>query len=69
MIYQNETIMKTAKQIKVGDTFTRQGLKLIVREIRNDEFKNGKQAVTLCCSCVGSDLIDSFITHKIDTKI
>jgi|LakMenEpi03Aug12_release.lakeMendotaPanAssembly.Ray.scaffolds.fasta_scaffold216470_4 hypothetical protein len=61
--------MKTAKQIKVGDQITKQGLKLIVREIRHEEFKNGKKALTLCCSCVGSDLIDSFITHKIDTKV
>jgi hypothetical protein len=61
--------MKTAKQIKVGDTFTKQGLKLIVRQIREEEFKNGTKALTLFCSTIGSNLIDSFITYKLNTKI
>lgn len=61
--------MKTAKDIKVGDTFTKQGLKLVVREIINEEYKNGKKAVLLCCSNINSDLIDSFIHYKINTKL
>lgn len=59
----------TAKDLKIGDTFKRQGIEFVVRKISDDRYKNGTPCIAVECSIKGSDKIDSFFNFKLTTKI
>ena len=61
--------MRTAQDLKVNDKVTRGGIKLIVRKIEKDEYKNGTPCLKISCSSLNSEKIDSTIFLKLTTKI
>ena len=61
--------MKTAKDLKIGDTFKKQGFKFVVKEIQQEIYKNGIPSLLVSCAINESEIIDSFFHFKLDTKI
>ena len=59
----------TAKQLKKGTQFKRQGILFTVANIENDKYKNGTPCLNVSCYSNGSNEIDSFFSFKLDTKI
>jgi hypothetical protein len=61
--------MKIAKNLKVGDTFRKQGFQFVVKKIEPETYMNGTPSLLVSCSIGQSDLIDSFFHFKLETKI
>jgi hypothetical protein len=61
--------MKTAADLKKGDTFRKQGFKFTVDSVTNEEYKNGKASILVACSTNDSKVVDSFFHFKPATKI
>jgi hypothetical protein len=59
----------TAAELKIGDTFKRQGLSLKVVKLTPDSYKNGTQCVIVACTTNGGSIVDSFFSFKLTTKI
>lgn len=64
----------TAKDLKVGDTFRKQGFNFIVSKITNDKYLNGNPTLTVECILDNlklnpKKLIDSVFHFKPETKI
>lgn len=59
----------TAQDLKIGDTFKKQGFEFVVRKITKDNYRNGTPCFLVECSIKGSDKIDSFFSFKLNTKI
>jgi hypothetical protein len=60
---------KTAADLKVGDTFKRQGYKFTVSTLKLDTYKNGTPCVIVGCLMNDSKIVDSFFEFKLTTKI
>jgi uncharacterized protein (UPF0128 family) len=58
-----------AQELKIGDTFKKQGFKFTVKNIKQDVYKNGTPCITVECSMNNSEIVDSFFTFKLDTKV
>ena len=61
--------MRTAKDLKVGDTFRKQGFKFTVAIIEADKYKNGTDCVNIICYANDSKIPDSSFNFKTTTKI
>ena len=61
--------MRTAKDLKVGDTFKKQGFKFTVATIESDVQKNGVECVAISCYTNDSKIISSYFNFKLTTKI
>jgi len=61
--------MKLASELKIGDTFRKQGRKFTVQNITPDTYKNGTKAVIVECTIDDRKVIDSYFCFKLDTKI
>jgi hypothetical protein len=59
----------TAAELKIGDTFKRQGYSFKVVKITQDSYKNGTPSVIVECTTNGGDIVDSFFNFKLTTKI
>ena len=59
----------TAAELKIGDTFKRQGFKFTVVNIKEDNYKNGTPAITVGCTTNEGKAVDSFFSFKLTTKI
>lgn len=59
---------RTAKDLKIGDTFKKQGFKFTVKEITAENYKNGKQSILVGCTTNDGTIIDSFFHFKLETK-
>ncbi len=58
-----------ASELKINDTFKRQGFKFTVKTIQNDSFKNGTPCILVGCTMGNNQVVDSYFTFKLDTKI
>ena len=58
-----------ASELKIGDTFKRQGNKLTVQKIEQDTYKNGTPFLCVHCSTNDGKVINSFFYFKLTTKI
>jgi hypothetical protein len=58
-----------ASELKIGDTFRRQGFKFTVQNIKESTYKNGTPCVIVDCTMNESKVIDSFFEFKLTTKI
>jgi len=61
--------MRTAKDLKVGDTFKKQGFKFKVATIEADKYKNGTDCVNITCYTNDSKTADSHFNFKLTTKV
>ena len=61
--------MRTAKDLKIGDTFRRQGYKFTIHNILQDRYKNGTECVIVHCSKNDGKTVDSFFNFKLETKV
>lgn len=59
----------TAAELKIGDTFTKQGFKFTVQEITPESYKNGQLSLLVSCTTNGGKIVDSFFHFKPTTKI
>jgi hypothetical protein len=59
----------TANQLKIGDTFRKQGYLFTVVELTNDDYKNGTENILVSCTTNGGKIVDSFFRFKPTTKI
>jgi outer membrane protein assembly factor BamA len=59
----------TAQELKIGDTFRRQGYKFTVVNIVPDTYKNGTEALRVECTMGSSTKVDSFFSFKLTTKV
>ena len=59
----------TAAELKIGDTFKRDGYSFKVVKLTPDRYKNGTPCVIVECTMNGSSLVDSFFNFKLTTKI
>ena len=59
----------TASELKIGDTFKRQGFLLKVAKITPDSYKNGTPVLMVSCTTNGGEIVDSFLVFKLTTKI
>jgi hypothetical protein len=59
----------TAAELKIGDTFKKQGFKFTVQEITSDNYKNGKPSILVSCTTNDGKKVDSFFHFKPTTKI
>ena len=59
----------TAADLKIGDTFKKQGFKFTVKEITHETYKNGKLSILVGCTTNEGKTIDSFFHFKPATKI
>jgi predicted sugar kinase len=50
----------TAAELKIGDSFKKQGFKFTVANIKSDIYKNGTPAIIVECFTNGGKIIDSF---------
>jgi hypothetical protein len=62
-------IMRTAKDLKIGDTFKKQGFTFTVATIEDDKQKNGIECVNIMCYTNNSKIADSHFNFKLTTKI
>ena len=66
----NQYIKKmTAAELKIGDTFRRQGFLFTVANIKPDSYKNGTPAVIVECTTNQGKIVDSFFLFKLTTKV
>jgi hypothetical protein len=61
--------MKTAKDLKVGDSFKKQGLTFTVATIENDRQKNGVECISVTCYTNNEKIADSYFNFKLTTKV
>jgi len=61
--------MRTAKDLKIGDTFKKQGFKFTVASIEADKQKNGTECVSITCFTNDSKVADSNFNFKTTTKV
>lgn len=61
--------MRTAKDLKIGETFKRNGITFKVASIENDVQKNGTKCLSISCFANEGIKADSFFSFKLDTKI
>ena len=59
----------TAAELKIGDTFKKQGFKFTVKTLEQDAYKNGTPSVRVGCTMNDSQIVDSFFNFKLTTKI
>jgi hypothetical protein len=59
----------TALELKIGDTFKRQGIKFTVQNIEQETYKNGKPSLLVYCTANNSKVVDSFFHFKLTTKV
>jgi len=59
----------TASELRIGDTFKRQGFLFTVANIKPDTYKNGTEAIIVECTTNKGTIIDSFFSFKLTTKI
>jgi hypothetical protein len=59
----------TAQELKIGDTFKRQGFLLKVSKITPDTYKNGTPIIMVECTTNGGKIADSFLVFKLTTKV
>ena len=59
----------TAAELKIGDTFKRQGFSFKVVKLTQDTYKNGTPCVIVACTMNNSEIVDSFFDFKLTTKI
>ena len=58
-----------ASELKIGDTFRKDGFLFTVKEIENESYKNGKPSLLVSCSLGNSSIVDSYFHFKPTTKI
>ena len=58
-----------ASELKIGDTFSRQGFLLTVVELTQDVYKNGTPCILVSCTTNGGTVVDSFFSFKLTTKV
>jgi hypothetical protein len=58
-----------AQDLKIGDTFKKQGFKFTVKNIEPETLKNGTASLLVSCTMNESKIVDSFFHFKLDTKI
>lgn len=61
--------MRTASELKIGDTFKKQGFKFTVKEITAETYKNGQPSILVGCTTNEGQIVDSFFHFKLTTKI
>ena len=61
--------MRTAKDLKVGDSFKKQGFKFTIATVEADEQKNGIECVNITCYTNDSKIADSHFNFKLTTKV
>jgi hypothetical protein len=59
----------TAAELKIGDTFKRQGYSFKVAKLTQNSFKNGTPCVMVECHTNGGEIVDSTFHFKLTTKI
>ena len=59
----------TASELKIGNTFRRQGYKFTVVNIKEGGYKNGTPSIIVECTMGDSKVVDSFFDFKLTTKI
>lgn len=59
----------TAAELKIGDTFKKQGFKFTVQEITHENYKNGQPSIMVGCTTNDGKIVDSFFHFKPNTKI
>lgn len=59
----------TAVDLKIGDTFRKQGVLLEVVTITHNNYTNGTKCITVGCTTNGGSELDSFCHFKLTTKI
>jgi len=62
-------IMRTAKDLKIGDTFKKQGFKFTVATIESDIQKNKVECVSITCYTNNGKIADSNFNFKLTTKV
>jgi hypothetical protein len=58
-----------AQDLKIGDTFKKQGFKFTVKNIEPETLKNGTASLLVSCTMNESQIVDSFFHFKLETKI
>jgi hypothetical protein len=58
-----------ASELKIGDTFKRQGHSFKVVKLTQDNYKNGTPSIIVECTTNGGKIVDSFFNFKLTTKI
>jgi hypothetical protein len=58
-----------AAELKIGDTFKKQGYTFKVVKLTQDYYKNGTPSVIVECTTNGGNIVDSFFNFKLTTKI
>jgi hypothetical protein len=58
-----------AQDLKIGDTFKKQGFKFTVKNIEPETLKNGTASLLVSCTMNESKIVDSFFHFKLDTKL
>jgi len=60
-----------ASELKIGDTFRKQGILHKVIKITNEQYKNGKQSLMVEClsSMNGKNIGESVFHFQLETKI
>ncbi len=58
-----------ASELKIGDTFRRDGYKFTVSNIREGGYKNGTPSIVVECTMNDSKLVDSFFHFKLNTRV
>ena len=61
--------MRIAKDLKIGDTFKKQGFIFTVSKIESDIQKNGTECISVLCYTNGNKIADSSFNFKLTTKI
>jgi len=59
----------TAAELKIGDTFKKQGHTFKVVKLTPDTYKNGTPCLIVECTMNGGSIADSFFSFKLSTKI
>lgn len=61
--------MRTAKDLKIGDTFKKQGFKFTVSTIEEDKQINGLKCISIMCYTNDGKIADSNFNFKLTTKV
>ena len=59
----------TASELKIGDTFRKDGFKFTVKEIIAETYKNGQPSLLVYCTMNEGKEVDSFFHFKPATKM
>jgi len=59
----------TASELRIGDTFRRQGFLFTVSNIKPDTYKNGTEAIIVECTTNKGTIVDSYFSFKLTTKV